>query len=183
MKRVVPLVAPLLALTLALAGCGLRPLYGGGGSGAVAASLAQVQVGPIEGKAGWLMSNALRDRLGDAGSTPAYRLDVRLDDRIAGLGVRRDDSVTRERRTLRARYQLVNLADGAVLIDATAGSDAGIDVVQSEYATIAAENTALERLSGIVADEIVARLALYARRVPGETTSPPVPAAASAPTP
>ena len=48
----------------------------------------------------------------------------------------------------------------------TAGSDAGIDVVQSEYATIAAENTALERLSQVVADEIVARVALYARRQP-----------------
>ena len=72
--------------------------------------------------------------------------------------------MTRERRTLRARYQLVNLTDGSVLIDATAGSDAGIDVVQSEYATIAAENTALERLSGIVADQIVARIALYAQR-------------------
>jgi LPS-assembly lipoprotein len=37
-------------------------------------------------------------------------------------------------------------------------------VVQSEYATIAAEQTALERLSGIVADQIVARVALYAQR-------------------
>ncbi|MCB8835308.1 LPS assembly lipoprotein LptE, partial [Escherichia coli] len=77
------------------------------------------------GKAGWLMGNALRDRLAASG-TPRYRLDVKLDDQIAGLGVRRDDSVTRERRTLRARYQLVDLADGAVLLDATAGSDAGI---------------------------------------------------------
>lgn len=164
----------LVAFTL-LSACSLRPLYGGGGSGAVAASLTQVEIAPIEGKSGWLMANALRDRLGSIG-TATYRLDVRLDDRIAGLGVRRDDSVTRERRTLRARYQLVNLADGAVLLDATAGSDAGIDVVQSEYATIAAENTAMERLSGIVADQIVARLALYARRTPA-------PPAASAPAP
>ena len=155
----------LLAASLALAGCGLRPLYGGGGAGAVAASLSQVQVGPIEGKAGWLVANALRDRLGASGSA-RYRLDIRLDDQIQGLGVRRDDSVTRERRTLRARYQLVDLADGAVLVDATAGSDAGIDVVQSEYATIAAENTALERLAGIVADQIVARVAVYARSRP-----------------
>ena len=150
------LIAP---LALLVAGCGLKPLYGGGAGGAVATTLADVEVAPIDGKSGWLMSNALRDRLA-ANGTPRYRLD----DKIAGFGVRRDDSVTRERRTLRARYQLVNLADGSVLIDATAGSDAGIDVVQSEYATIAAENTALERLSGIVADQIVARVALYAQR-------------------
>lgn len=158
MRRLLLLVAP-----LALTACGLHPLYGGGAGGGVATTLAQVEVSPIQGKAGWLMANALRDRL-SAGGSAQYRLDVKLDDTIAGFGVRRDDAVTRERRTLRARYQLVNLADGSVLIDATAGSDAGIDVVQSEYATIAAENTALERLSGIVADQIVARLALYARR-------------------
>lgn len=161
MKRIL-LLAPLVMLASA---CGLKPLYGGGTSGAVATTLAHVEVAPIDGKSGWLMSNALRDRLSASGA-PQYRLDVRLDDTIAGFGVRRDDSVTRERRTLRARYQLVNLADGSVLIDATAGSDAGIDVVQSEYATIAAENTALERLSGIVADQIVARLAVYAQRRP-----------------
>ena len=33
------------------------------------------------------------------------------------------------------------------MLDATAGSDAGIDVVSSEYATIAAEQTALEHLA------------------------------------
>ncbi|USU11092.1 LPS assembly lipoprotein LptE [Sphingomonadaceae bacterium OTU29THOMA1] len=156
------LLAPFVLL---LAGCGLKPLYSGGSGGSVAATLSNVEVAPIDGKSGWLMTNALRDRLA-ADGTPQYRLDVRLDDSIAGFGVRRDDSVTRERRTLRARYQLVNLTDGSVLIDATAGSDAGIDVVQSEYATIAAENTALERLSGIVADQIVARIALYAQRRP-----------------
>lgn len=153
-----------IAIVLALPGCGLRPLYGGGASGAVATSLAQVEVAPIAGKSGWLIANALRDRLGGQSASPRYRLEITLDDRIAGLGVSRANTVTRERRTLRARYQLVDLAKGTTLLDATAGSDAGIDVVGSEYATIAAENTALERLSGIVADQIVARIALYAER-------------------
>lgn len=155
----------LLPFLLLLPGCGLQPLYAGGANGPVASSLGRVEVAPIQGRAGWLMAGALRERLGDAGAA-RYRLDVRLDDQIQGLGLRQDDAVSRERRTLRARYQLVDLADGAVVLDATAGSDAGIDAVGSEYATIAAENSALERLSGIVADEIVARLALYARRTP-----------------
>jgi LPS-assembly lipoprotein len=159
-------LAILLAFALPLlGGCGLKPLYAGGGSGDVANALAGIEVAPIEGRGGWLVANALRDRIG-AGGTPRYRLDVRLDDRISGLGVRRDDSVARERRSLRARYQLVDLATSAVVVDTTAGSDAGIDVVGSEYATIAAENTALERLSTIVADQIVGRLALYARANP-----------------
>jgi len=155
--------APILLL-LALAGCGLKPLYSGGSSGVVAQTLSSISVTPIEGKNGWLVRNALTDRLASAG-TPRYRLDITLDDRIEGFGVRRDAAVTRERRTLRARYQLVDTANGTVVLDATAGSDAGIDVVSSDYGTIAAENTALERLAGIVADQIVARVALYATRM------------------
>ena len=49
-----------------------------------------------------------------------------------------------------------------MVLDATAGSDAGIDVVSSEYATVAAEQTAAERLADVVADQIVARLGAYA---------------------
>ena len=131
----------------------------------MASTLARVDVAPIAGKAGWLVGNALRDRLSAmGGGEPLYRLDVTLDDQISGLGVNRSDAITRERRTLRARFQLVDLAKGTVLLDDTAGSDAGIDVVGSEYATIAAENSALENLSDTVADKIVQRLALYAHR-------------------
>ena len=151
--------APLLLLSA----CGLQPLYSGGNAGPVAATLAGVSVAPIEGKAGWLMQAALADRIQAAGS-PRYSLKVELDDKITGFGVRRDDAVTRERRTLRARYQLVETATGQTVLDATAGSDAGIDVVSSDYATIAAENTALERLTGVVADQIVSRVALFAKR-------------------
>ncbi|KTF69655.1 LPS assembly lipoprotein LptE [Sphingomonas sp. HT-1] len=160
MTKAPALLAP---LALALSACGLHPMYQGGSGGTVASTLAAVEVAPIEGQSGWLVTNALKDRLDNRGTAAAYRLEVRLDDRIIGLGVRRDDSVSRERRTLRARYQLIDVRNGQVVLDATAGSDAGIDVVGSEYATIAAEKSALERLSGIVADQIVARIARYVR--------------------
>jgi len=64
---------------------------------------------------------------------------------------------------LRARYRLVELKTGEVVLDATAGSDAGIDVVSSEFATIAAEQTALENLSREVADRIVTRVTVALR--------------------
>ncbi len=156
--------AILAPLALLLSACGLQPMYAGGSSGAVAQGLAAVEVPAIEGRAGWLVRNALVDRLGTHEATaPRYRLDVRLDDRLEGLGLLSNDSIGRERRTLRARYQLVELSSGNILLDATAGSDAGIDVVSSEYATIAAENTALENLAKVVADRIVTRLALQIR--------------------
>lgn len=139
-------------------------MYAGGGSGSVAQGLSGIAVSPIEGKAGWLMRNALTDRLGAGGeSSTRFRLDVRLDDKLEGLGLLSNDTIARERRTLRARYQLVDLANGEIVLDATAGSDAGIDVVSSEYATIAAEQSALENLSRDVADRIVSRIALQLR--------------------
>ena len=113
--------------------CGLQPMYAGGGSGAVAQGLAAVEVGmrrrrpggarglaAIEVRrrsrarpAGWC---ATRCATGSAQSgqhgAPRYRLDVLLDDELEGLGLLTDETVGRERRTLRARYQLVDLATG-----------------------------------------------------------------------
>ena len=156
--------AALLLASLALAACGLQPMYAGGGSGAVAQGLAAIDVPAIPGRAGWLVRNELNDRLGVGGAAAArYRLDVRLDDQLEALGVLADDTVSRERRTLRARYQLVDLASGEIVLDASAASDAGIDVVSSEYATIAAEQRALENLSKDLADRIVTRVALRLR--------------------
>jgi LPS-assembly lipoprotein len=157
----------LVAVALFVSGCQLRPLYAGGSGGQVATTLSSVTVAPIEGQVGWLVFNKLKERLAATGSAEAkYRLEIELDDDIVGLGIRGDRAVTRERRSLRARYQLVDMSNGSVVLDATAGSDAGIDVVSSEYATVAAEQTAAERLSEAVADQIVARLSLYAARTP-----------------
>jgi LPS-assembly lipoprotein len=156
-------------LALLLSACGLHPLYAGGSGSPEAGLLRSVEVGPIAGQEGWLVRTKLVDRLGEAGAgTAHYRLDVTLDDNIASFGLRADRAATQERRTLRARYQLVDMTNGTVVLDATAGSDASIDVVSSEYATVAAEQTALENLSGILADQIVSRLAVYAARTSGQ---------------
>jgi LPS-assembly lipoprotein len=154
----------LAAFALALSACGLQPLYSNGANTGVAQGLAAVDVPAIPGRDGWLMRNALQDRLSIAGDVaPRYRLDVRLDDSLQALGVLNDDTISRERRILRARYQLTDLATGEILLDASAGSDAGIDVVSSEYATIAAEQTALENLAKEVADLMVTKIALTLR--------------------
>lgn len=158
--RLLPLLVALVLATGALSGCGLHPLYAGGSTGAAARGLAAVSVAPIAGKAGWLMRARLQDELGgDAATGARYRLDVRLEDQLEGLGLLSNNTVARERRTLKARYQLIDTASNTVLIDAAAGSDAGIDVVTSEYATVAAEQSALENLTRVVAQQIVTRVA------------------------
>ena len=69
-----------------------------------------------------------------------------------------EDTGCRPRFMIRARNGKFPTLFDAVL------ADAGIDVVSSEYATVAAEQTAVERLSEMVADQIVARLGVFAAR-------------------
>ncbi len=151
----------LLAL-LVLAGCGLQPVYSGGGHGVAATTLDTIEIAPIPEKVGYLLTEALQRRFGEHPAAPRYRLQVELQDEILGFGSRGDNSIARERRTLRARYRLVSLATGRIVLDATAGSDVGIDRVSSDYAVVAAESTALERLATEVARQISANLALAA---------------------
>ena len=153
-------------LMLALSACNLAPVYSGGSAGPAAAMLAAIEIAPIADRQGFLVRQALLDRFGTAAANPRYRLEIALDDQIVAFGVRGDNSAARERRTLRARYRLVDIASNAVLLDATAGSDVGIDRVSSNYAVVAAETTALERLSTDVAGQIAARLALLGRSPP-----------------
>ena len=72
-----------------LGGCALQPVYAGGGSGAVAQGLSAVEIAPIPGQSGWLMRDALQQRMGTDGGGSRYRLDVVLDDLHLPLHVSR----------------------------------------------------------------------------------------------
>jgi LPS-assembly lipoprotein len=152
-----------LGLALTLAACNLAPVYSGGSASPASALLAATEISPIPDRQGFLVRQALLDRFGAVSANPRYRLEIALDDQIVAFGVRGDNSAARERRTLRARYRLVDIASNAVLLDATAGSDVGIDRVSSNYAVVAAETTALERLAIEVANQITAKLAVLGR--------------------
>jgi LPS-assembly lipoprotein len=154
-------------LVMVSSGCALAPVYSSGQSSEAAEMFAAIDVAPIPERSGFLVRDNLIARLdtGQAAAAKRYRLEVVLDDRIEGFGVRGDNQIVRERRTLRARYKLVSIETGKVLFEAVAGSDAGIDVVSSEYAVVAGEVTALEQLAGAVAEQIVGRLAIYARNL------------------
>lgn len=153
----------LLLAGFALASCNLSPVYGGGERSAPATLLADIGIAPIPERAGFMVRQALEDQFGRTVTNPRYRLEVVLDDQITAFGLRGDSSAARERRTLRARFRLLDAATNQVLVDDSASADAGIDRVSSNFAVVAAETTALERLSTDIARQISARLARYAR--------------------
>ena len=79
----------LLVCCATLQGCALRPLYSGGSSGPVANGLSAIAVSPIPERNGWLIRNALVDRLAASGEqAKLYRLEATLDDDITGFGIR-----------------------------------------------------------------------------------------------
>lgn len=124
--------------------------------------MADIAIAPIPERAGFMVRQALEEEFGRPVADPHYRLDVVLDDQIIAFGVRGDSSAARERRTLRARFRLVEAATGQVVLDDTVSADAGIDRVSSNYAVVAAETTALQRLATDIARQISARLARHA---------------------
>jgi LPS-assembly lipoprotein len=166
MRGGLPALAVAAAVAVAVAGCQLQPVYSVASLAATRGLLGGVEVAPIPERTGFLVQGELESRLSplSTGLVPRYRLAVVLDDRIEGFGVRGDNTIVRERRTLRARYSLTDLESGKIVLESVAGADAGIDVVSSEYAVVAGEVTAVERLAEAVADQIVGRLAIFARR-------------------
>jgi len=149
-----------LACTLALAGCGFRPLYGApetGGAGRLA-----VEVTPIAEREGQVMRAALR-RTFDAARAAEYRLDVTLGRRLETLAIDREGDVTRRAMTVTARWRLsrFDAPPETRPIEGTARVQEAFNVLASDYANIAAERAALERaaerLAFIVAEAATAR--------------------------
>jgi LPS-assembly lipoprotein len=163
MSSRVSLAAPLLAALLlaALSGCGFQPLYADGRANPTIAALSAVEIAPIPERTGQVLMHALERDIG--GGAPLYRLDVTLDETIEPFGIRSDESATRQRVTLAATYALVDLSTDKPVLTGTARSDVGIDRVRSEFATVTAEQAALDRNALQVARQIQLRLALYFR--------------------
>lgn len=155
-----------IAIAAGLQGCGFTPLYGDRPARpALEQTFAGIDVAPIDDRIGQQLRNRLIGHLSPRGlaPTPRYGLTVDLAEEIEGYGFRSDRAVTRERLRLSAVYRLVDLEEGALLVEETARANSFYDVVQSDFAAVVARRDARERASAQISDSIVARLALYFR--------------------
>lgn len=159
-RRGVLAAAGTLAL---LAGCGFRPLLGGGG----AAELAAIRMGEIgagkDRRIGHVLRNALIDRFtAGAGAQPRrYDLAVDIRQSSAPLAVQTTGAVTRSTLTVEATFTLHDAAGGAALYRATRRAQGSYDVVESEYATLAARRQTAERAADELSHAIARALALF----------------------
>ena len=171
-----PLRAGACAMLVALSACGFTPLYVGQSDGSMTRRLESIRVTPVtdispdiyrddyyrqgrSSRLAMLFQDGLSRQMRGGGEAP-YLLQVSIEQRIEGFGVRPDESFTRQRITLIARYELKSSTDGKLVYRGEAKSDGGVDRVRSEYATLVAERAAGERNASQLVREITAKLAL-----------------------
>lgn len=148
-------------LAAALAGCGFEPLHAQ--RGAVAA-LPPIQIVPIPERSGQILRNYLLDRMaprGESGSQ-AYTLVIRLSEPRQILALRRDDVISRLGYGAVATYELIDAA-GKRVVSGSSSYSTDYEITNSEFATLAAQQNARERVLELVADDIRNQIAIELR--------------------
>jgi LPS-assembly lipoprotein len=161
-----------LPLMIILGACSFTPLYKDEGtradSGSAAASdeisryLKSVEVAPIPTRLGQLLKNRLDDRIKtDAVSAPLYRLEIGLTKERQPIIIQQDRQILRYNVGINSKYNLVEIATGKVVDGGTIKLRSGYNVVDSDYATFAAEESAAKNAIEQLAIQYEAKLANY----------------------
>jgi LPS-assembly lipoprotein len=152
-----------IALLLALCGCGWAPLYADPQSGAASAELRAVRVDPIPERIGQRLELALRNSLNPTGepTKALYRLQTNLQFSLSALGLISAGTSTIGRVDLVATYHLTELPSGAALLTNTVHSQNSFALNPNEYSTVVGEYDAAARSVAEINEEIVTRLTLF----------------------
>lgn len=150
-------------LAVVLAGCGFRPMYAPAGDRNVLEDFAGIEIGVIEDRVGQQLRNELLDLLTPRGrpSIPRYVLGVELRERITSFAVQRSGLATRSDLQLSARYSLADVATGKLVLARDTSVISSYNLLDSDYATLAAQEFARTRAVKQLAQDIRTRIALY----------------------
>jgi LPS-assembly lipoprotein len=155
--------AVVIALLLALSGCGWAPLYANPESGPASADLRAIKVDPIPDRIGQKLEMALRNSLNPTGepTKARYRLQTGLSYSLSNLGLISSGTATLGRVDLVATYHLIDLKNGAVLLTNTVHTQDSFALNPNQYSTVVAENDSGVRVVVELNEEIVTRLTLF----------------------
>ena len=153
------LLLPLAALFLLAACAGFEPLYAEQTSRT--AAMKNLSLAPIEGRAGFLFSQAMLERGGvHEGESGAWVLQTSLKKTHTAVGVRVDQVSTRSRMTVTAKYT-VRDKTGAIVYRGRQTSMAAYDEPDQPYGALAAEQDAEERATRVLAEKVFNDLAVF----------------------
>jgi len=143
---------------VSLSACGFTPLYGDHSTAAspdVVDALATVAIRPLPNREGVKLHQALREGLQPRGVTRAvYDLEVNLATRVEELGIRPDATSSRANLILLATFKL---NEGGTAIY----GDRSYNILDDQFATVAAQADAENRGIKQIGEEIKTRLAVY----------------------
>lgn len=165
-------MAGLLPLALAVGACGFQPLYGTQNEKPMSDELALVDVAPIKDRIGQELRSRLLDALTPKGASdkPRYSLEVKLTESIEQTAVQKTAFATRANMTVSANFTLHDLRVSKQKSQAVASGNTQVvssyNILNSTFATLAAENDARSRAVAEIADEIRIRLAIWLRQQP-----------------
>jgi LPS-assembly lipoprotein len=159
-------VAGLLALAGLQSGCGFQPVYGDRSNQQSASELQYIAIARVPDRVGHRLRDELYRLFNGDGKAARYHLAIKLEDRTSVTAIDRDSSDRRSNLRLVAAISLTEPGTEAVLYQTTVISDAGIDQLPSDFATLVAEDAAERRAVERLARDIRQRLALYFARRP-----------------
>lgn len=146
-------------------------MYGDrGGEGGALDDLATVEVAPIADRSGQLLRNELNALLTPRGrpADPRYRLHVKVSESTTLLALARTGLASRADLTINAQYELSDARSRETLLSDRALVTSSYNVIDSDYATLAAENASRTRTLNRIAQSIRSRLgAFFASRRAG----------------
>lgn len=156
------LVAPLVS---ACGSSGFRPLYASSdfGGNDVSEKLSQVEMAPIPGRVGQRIRNEFifESTGGGQAVPPEYRLEVAIREGRTSTLIRKDGDAQSQIYSIDASFQLIRLADRAVVLKGNSYGQASYERFTSIYANVRAQKDAEDRAAKTVSNELKSRLAAY----------------------
>ncbi len=159
-------VIPLLCV-LALAACGLQPVYGTHGVGArMSETLGGIAIGNIPDQSGQTLRNHLLDRMYQNGapSEPAYTLNLSsVQESRKSLGIAKDASVTRSQLELTTTMTRTD-RNGEIVLSRPLKAISSYNVLGSQFGTLVTRQDAREQTLNELANQVLTQLELHFAR-------------------
>ncbi len=117
-----------------LLGCGFSPLYGKHGT--TSHTLSNVEVIPVPGRHGQLLTMALQDYIDpEATGSTAYHLRTQISVKSVPIIINEDGTVSRYRVDFVAPFTLENIENGQVIHKGKASRSSSYNVSDADYTT------------------------------------------------
>ena len=159
-------ISAYVAALAVLAACGFQPLYGSRGAPDTQIEMASIEVGIIKDRQGQQLRNFLLDRINPGGTpqSPNYTLTVALTSGKQFLALRKTQFSTRANLNFVAVFDLKgkNQYLGKTF-SGTSKITVSYNIVNSHFATLAAEKNARTRAVKVLSADISTRIAAFVR--------------------